>query len=324
LDWAAFRAPTALPSQYHAMNASEFATAVEAFVQSPAGAPYNAAAGFVRPTTTASNGALPAPERIRWLRDCYPALMDPTKAATDDTVDMWESFAANERTLSETNFVEVSSMFMRVASKNTMRKSTIQSAAISLVLVFIVMSIFSGSIPIAFIVTICILQILVFVFAYMVWRGWPLDFVESIALTVLVGISVDFTVHYGVAYQEADHKHRQRRLRFAMASMGTSITSGALTTLSSAALLFAATFEFFTKFGEFMFITISLSWLVANTLFPALVYYFGPTGHCCDLHYGCAMLLRRSGCCAPGPGEGQRKRGVADEEPTGDVRVEDV
>jgi predicted RND superfamily exporter protein len=71
-------------------------------------------------------------------------------------------------------------------------------------------------------------------------------------LGVLVGLSVDYVVHLALAFQEAPFASRGRRVRVALAEMGVSVLSGALTSMGASALLFLCTIQFFATFGKFM------------------------------------------------------------------------
>ena len=50
-------------------------------------------------------------------------------------------------------------------------------------------------------------------------------------MSVAVGLSIDFTMHYGVAYRLApDKSQRESRVRYSLAHIGSAITMAALTT----------------------------------------------------------------------------------------------
>ena len=51
-------------------------------------------------------------------------------------------------------------------------------------------------------------------------------------MSVAVGLSIDFTMRYGVAYRLAppDKKQRESRVRYSLVHIGSAITMAALTT----------------------------------------------------------------------------------------------
>lgn len=66
----------------------------------------------------------------------------------------------------------------------------------------------------------------------MVWQGWELTILESIALTVLVGLSVDYSIHVATSWLETQNtstgkgkEARNARLQYMLTSIGISVTS---------------------------------------------------------------------------------------------------
>ena len=75
----------------------------------------------------------------------------------------------------------------------------------------------------------------------MVLTGQSMGVVESVVLAVLVGMSVDYVVHLGVAFVDVDVALGTRgRTAEALGKMGQPILSGALTTSLTAASLVRA------------------------------------------------------------------------------------
>eukprot|EP01013_Petalomonas_cantuscygni_P004612 TRINITY_DN14_c0_g1_i3.p1 TRINITY_DN14_c0_g1~~TRINITY_DN14_c0_g1_i3.p1 ORF type:complete len:1191 (+),score=360.04 TRINITY_DN14_c0_g1_i3:212-3784(+) len=307
IDLNALEAAALLAEPYASATTAQLTQLLAGFLDTSGGA-WASRVGFVREGSAREGGralrqttTVPAVVDVRWITACFDMAIPAQEEVQMDDVDAWAAWRDAQVARYGTAFEVVSRSFSSRVSQIAMRESTISSAMISLVVVLIVSILFTGSIVISLITVVCIGLILAVIFAYMVWRGWPLNFIEAIALTVLVGISVDFTVHYATAYTEAPFTTRQRRLRYAMTTMGTSVVSGAVTTLAAAFLLFFTTFQFFRKFGEFMFVAILMSFVVCNTLFPAIVFFVGPEGHCLDVHYGVRLLFAACGfrACAP-------------------------
>merc|ERR1711988_1185366 len=99
----------------------------------------------------------------------------------------------------------------------------------------------------------------------------------SICLIVVIGLSVDYSVHLCHSYMESKHASREERTRDALTEMGISVISGAVTTFCASVFLLCADFAFFKEFGAFMCSTICFSIFFSLTLFIALVTEFGPT-----------------------------------------------
>merc|ERR1719456_2092892 len=108
--------------------------------------------------------------------------------------------------------------------------------------------------------------------------GWQLGIIESIAIITVVGVSVDYSVHLIHAYGESPSEDRTERVRGALATMGISLIGGVATTVGAALFLWFAEIQFFTKFGQFLAITVIVSLAVALTFLMPAAILMGPVG----------------------------------------------
>lgn len=106
--------------------------------------------------------------------------------------------------------------------------------------------------------------------------GWTLGSLESIAIVILIGFSVDYAVHLANHYVESVFEDRFRRMQDALSGIGISIVSGAITTIGSGLFLFLATVVFFTKFAFLICGTILFSLLYSFGFFTAMNHAIGP------------------------------------------------
>uniref|UniRef100_A0A7S3UNQ6 SSD domain-containing protein n=1 Tax=Heterosigma akashiwo TaxID=2829 RepID=A0A7S3UNQ6_HETAK len=100
--------------------------------------------------------------------------------------------------------------------------------------------------------------------------------VESIIYVMVVGLSVDYTVHLSEAYLASGRATRQERTRAMVAAMGGSVLSGAFSTLGATTFLMMADIIFFTKFGSIIFFLICQSMVISLVGFTAMLDCFGP------------------------------------------------
>ena len=63
---------------------------------------------------------------------------------------------------------------------------------------------------------------------------------ESIAVVVLIGLSVDYVVHLGIHYLQSGKETRKEKMDEACVELGRSVVSAAITTLGSGVFLFFA------------------------------------------------------------------------------------
>ena len=156
-----------------------------------------------------------------------------------------------------------------------------RSVGASTALSFVVLLIFTRNWRIAALAMITIALIVFTDCGLVHLYGWKMDIFEAVCITILVGFSVDYTVHLGVAYVEApQHLDADRKARtlHAVSTLGISITGGAASTAAACLFLFPATILFLPKFGQFMLTAIVVAFVFAMGLFSALLATCGPIG----------------------------------------------
>ena len=82
--------------------------------------------------------------------------------------------------------------------------------------------------------------------------NWHLGIAETVAAVIVIGFSIDYTVHIGHMYQEADDfdiKDREGRTLYALERMGSTVVAGAITTAGSALFMLGCQMTFFYKNG---------------------------------------------------------------------------
>jgi len=112
--------------------------------------------------------------------------------------------------------------------------------------------------------------------------GWDLGVVESLMGSLVVGFSVDYTIHLGhmfvVAGNEHDIRHRVDRFSFAIRKMGGTVVGGAVTTLGAGLFMLPCQLVFFRKLGLLMVTTIFFSLLYSFGFVMPLLAAAGPSG----------------------------------------------
>merc|ERR1711997_917055 len=123
--------------------------------------------------------------------------------------------------------------------------------------------------------------------------GWKFGMVESIAVIMVIGFSVDYVVHLGNSYLESQGESRMERLSFALLTMGVSVVSGAVTTMLSGLMLVFPPYIFFYKMGWIIVTTVLLAVTWALVFFTSIVALWGPEGDTGDLNKYFAFIP----CC---------------------------
>lgn len=113
----------------------------------------------------------------------------------------------------------------------------------------------------------------------LVWCfGWSLGITESLSVTLIIGLSVDYVVHFAMHYIESPFERRAVRALHTIQGMGSTVLGGAMTSMGASFMLVACWLQFFYKFGVFFLLTILFSLLWAMFFFVPVLSAIGPEG----------------------------------------------
>eukprot|EP00824_Muranothrix_gubernata_P021294 TRINITY_DN4515_c0_g1_i1.p1 TRINITY_DN4515_c0_g1~~TRINITY_DN4515_c0_g1_i1.p1 ORF type:complete len:1112 (+),score=193.04 TRINITY_DN4515_c0_g1_i1:42-3377(+) len=198
----------------------------------------------------------------------------------EDLVDEWTNKARNEYDVpDEAIYVyQTTETWVWMRTGQVIIRVVVQTVAVSLALSFVIMTTATHNIVSAFWATTSIIGVVFSSLLFSVIRGWDLGPFESIAVTILVGISVDFSLHLMNSYNECRFKNRYSKVRHALTEMGISVLGAGLTSIASTFFLFFTYLSFFQIFGQFLFAAIALSLLWSNFYLTAVLLIAGPRG----------------------------------------------
>jgi hypothetical protein len=190
----------------------------------------------------------------------------------------------------------ISLEFLQVAAATQAMQSAWTSVALSLTLAFLVLLFFTRNLRIALIATLVIGCVVLATMGSMYIYGWKMDVFESICITILVGVSIDYTAHLGIAYVEHGEAagritDRRAATQYALSRLGVSVTAGAASTAGACLFLFPPLILFLPKFGQFMCTAVVAAFLYAMCVFTALLAVLGPVGEQGRLHLGAVRAL---------------------------------
>ena len=121
----------------------------------------------------------------------------------------------------------------------------------------------------------------------LVLLGWHLNIIESITISLAVGLSIDFTIHYGVTYRLSKEQQPFLRVREGFARVGSAVAMAALTTFVAGAAVMPAHILAYSKLGMFLMLVMSISWAYATFFFQSLCRIIGPRGKFCQIPLRC-------------------------------------
>ena len=136
----------------------------------------------------------------------------------------------------------------------------------------------SRSVTLTLYSVITIGYILTSVTATLVGFGWTLGFLESICFAILIGVSVDFVIHFSHSYSLWKGEHdRGERTQHALIQMGPSILATAFTTFCAAVVMMFTIIIFFQKFALILFMTIVQATIGTFIVFLTMTDTIGPS-----------------------------------------------
>ncbi|XP_063429567.1 protein dispatched homolog 1-like isoform X1 [Mytilus trossulus] len=163
--------------------------------------------------------------------------------------------------------------------QNSLSEETPITMGISLCVVAAVIFITTLNVFISIFALISVACIMFVTIGTLVLLNWELNILEAVILTVALGMSVDYTLHYAVVYRLSPDIDRENKIVSCVHSMGSVITMAAITTFLAGALMMPATVLVYKKFGIFLMLVISVSWTYSTIFFLSLLCICGPMGN---------------------------------------------
>jgi len=190
--------------------------------------------------------------------------------------------------------------------QSSLNTGALQACALAMGCCGLVLLLVVGNVVMAFLALACIFWVLVCVVASLMLFGWVLDVMTAVVLAICVGMCVDFVCHLSHAYTHAPKElcdgqelswseERAARVRYALGSLGISVTMGAITTLLGGLAMLPSQVKFFFQFGTFLAITMLWAFLFAIFYFTSLSAAFGIVGDFGGLGATARELRRRLG-----------------------------
>ena len=157
-----------------------------------------------------------------------------------------------------------------------LRHAALFTVAYSLVLAFVVLFACTRDFVVSMLSTICIASVTCDFVAFMILRNVPLGLIESVCVCLIVGLSIDYIAHVAVAYVATRNESlsKEERIQAAMHTVGSAVAAGWLSSVIASLFLLGATVVFFTTFASFIAFTLTMSFVHALFVLPALLACF--------------------------------------------------
>jgi protein dispatched 1 len=103
--------------------------------------------------------------------------------------------------------------FLLIPTELAFYYSAMSGMAIALTFAFLVLLVATRNIILSVLSILCVTIVIVSVVSIMVLKGWQLGVSESISIVVIIGFSVDYTVHLAADYLHSPHHSRHEKVR---------------------------------------------------------------------------------------------------------------
>ncbi|KAK3246752.1 hypothetical protein CYMTET_43724, partial [Cymbomonas tetramitiformis] len=167
----------------------------------------------------------------------------------------------------------------------TMELAGWSAGLITIIITVIVAALTLQNVPIATYGILAVVAVLVSVGGILYQIGWDLGFLELICISILIGVSTDFVLHYCYAYIRTPlDESRAMRSKVALHEMASPIISAASTTFAASMMLFFCQLLFFSKFGTIMMLAMGMSLAMAFIFLVSVCIVAGPEGNFGQIH----------------------------------------
>lgn len=123
--------------------------------------------------------------------------------------------------------------------------------------------------------------------AVLVMLGWKLNILESTAVSIAIGLTVDFSLHYSVNYRLSPEEmgDRESSTRYALTYMSGPVFMAALTSGAAGAFMLPSIILPYIQIGIFLVLVMFVSWFYATFLLGSMLAIMGPNKNCAQLSY---------------------------------------
>lgn len=236
--------------------------------------------------------------RVTWVRISVKTNIAQNQggAALQPTYDFWEEWLEKQiknKPESIGKVTQRSEVWARMVVEQEFINSISSSLATSVFTAALSMLVFTGNFYLMLISVFLMIGTITSMVGFMVLQGWSIGAIEAISLNIIVGLSVDYSLHLGHSYQHARSQKRFYRVQTAVSEIGFSILSSACTTIGSMLILLFCTIVVFVVIGTIVSVTVLVSITFSLMGFASILSIVGPEKNNGNISNLCACLRTR-------------------------------
>ena len=175
--------------------------------------------------------------------------------------------------------------------QNSLASGTYASVGLSIGVAFIVILLSVRNVLVAVYAMTTIMFAIACTISSIVLMGWKLNIIESLTITLAVGMSIDFTILYGVVYHMSPETKSAERTYESFLRVGSTVTAAAWTMFSAGIAVLNCSVDPYHKLGVFLVLVMVFSWTYSTFFFQSLCHIIGPVGNVAQLR--CPAAVRQ-------------------------------
>ncbi|XP_012258366.2 protein dispatched [Athalia rosae] len=169
--------------------------------------------------------------------------------------------------------------------QRTLYEGTLCAMGVSMGLALIVLALVTLNPLVSLYAIIAIGAAIVVTVACLVLLGWRLNVLESVAVSTAIGLTVDFSLHYGVSYRASASEERIDRVKMALDQMGGPTLMAAVTSGAAGAFMLPSQVLAYIQIGVFLLLVMGISWIYATLFLCPILAVIGPSHHFAQYQY---------------------------------------
>lgn len=161
--------------------------------------------------------------------------------------------------------------------QKSLLEGTFVAIAVAMVISFLVLFLSTQNIMLSVFAISTVFSIIIVTVAVLVVLGWKLNILESVVVTLAIGLSVDFTLHYGIMYKLSGETDRNKSVTYSVATMASPVSMAAFTTFCAGICLLPTRVLAYIQIGIFIIVLMTTSWAFSTFFFQSIMRSWGPT-----------------------------------------------
>eukprot|EP00090_Calanus_glacialis_P004843 TRINITY_DN13625_c0_g1_i1.p1 TRINITY_DN13625_c0_g1~~TRINITY_DN13625_c0_g1_i1.p1 ORF type:complete len:1432 (+),score=169.81 TRINITY_DN13625_c0_g1_i1:127-4296(+) len=182
--------------------------------------------------------------------------------------------------------------------QKSLQEGTFVAIAVAMVISFLVLFLSTQNVMLSVFAITTVFSIIIVTVAVLVVLGWKLNILESVVITLAIGLSVDFTLHYGIMYKLSGETDRDKSVTFSVATMASPVSMAAFTTFCAGICLLPTRVLAYIQIGTFIIVLMTTSWAFSTFFFQSMLRSWGPTN---SVNF--KLPLPQAICCSVEPDE---------------------